>query len=83
MLLVNQTIIKKINQDFDYTLTRRQNISINNKRAYFSTYCILEHSHHTPDSFKEEKDRLFKFYHNYEDDITIEYETRSKMMKEW
>ena len=69
--------------DFDYTLTRRQNISPIATRAYFSTYCVLEYSLHVPVEFKDEKDRLYQEYHDYEDDLSVDLEIRKKMISEW
>ena len=69
--------------DFDYTITRKFNY-ITGER-FHNTYSIYNQDAFDGDqtSFLAEDKRLFDLYGKYEDDTSIDYETRKNKSFEW
>ena len=67
--------------DFDYTLTKQVNPNID--KRFFTSYCILEHSGFVSQKFIEQNRQLYKKYSIYEQDNSINFETRDFYTKKW
>lgn len=70
----------KIISDFDYTLTQKYHSIHGN---LYSSYAILNYSSAVSEKFKKTSKALFRKYSPIENDATIDFETRDKMIKEW
>lgn len=67
--------------DFDHTLTRKYCPDTGND--IYTTFSLIENSSLISKEFKEENRRLFRLYHKYEVDTSIDVETRQKFSREW
>jgi HAD superfamily hydrolase (TIGR01544 family) len=65
--------------DFDFTLTKKYHKDLN----LFSSYCVLESSEMISEDFKRLNKELFGKYSSFENDISMDFETRDKLMQQW
>ena len=69
--------------DFDYTITRKFNYTTGER--FHNTYSIYNQKAFDgdQDAFLSEDKRLYDLYGKYEDDTSIDYETRKNKSLEW
>ncbi len=65
--------------DFDFTLTKKYHKDSN----LYSSYCVLEFSKYMSDNFKKMNKELFSKYSKFENDLTLDFETKDKLMQQW
>lgn len=65
--------------DFDFTLTKKYHKDLN----LFSSYCVLESSEMISEEFKKLNKELFLKYSSIENDITMDFIKRDKLMQQW
>ena len=65
--------------DFDFTLTKKY---FEDNHLY-SSYCVLENSEFLSEKFKEKNKELFAKFSKYENDLSIDFDTKDKLMRQW
>ena len=65
--------------DFDYTLTKKY---LDDNHLY-SSYCVLEKSDFLSENFKIQNKNLFEKFSKYENDISLDFNSKDKLMRQW
>jgi HAD superfamily hydrolase (TIGR01544 family) len=65
--------------DFDFTLTKKYHKDNN----LYSSYCVLEYSNGVSEDYKKLNKELFSKYSKIENDFSIDFETRDKLIHQW